>query len=83
VEGVEVSFTDDAVREMARFAMEVNQATENIGARRLATVLETVLEEVSFEGDEHGPRTVVIDADLVRQRLAPLVKDQDLSRFIL
>ena len=82
-EGVEVSFTEECVREMARFAMEVNQATENIGARRLATVLETVLEEISFEGDERGPRAVVIDADLVRQRLAPLVKDQDLSRFIL
>ncbi|HET8648013.1 MAG TPA: ATP-dependent protease ATPase subunit HslU [Vicinamibacteria bacterium] len=82
-EGVEVSFTEEAVREMARFAMEVNQTAENIGARRLATVLETVLEEISFEGDERGPRAVVIDADLVRQRLAPLVKDQDLSRFIL
>jgi ATP-dependent HslUV protease ATP-binding subunit HslU len=82
-EGLDLSFTDEAVREMARFAMEVNQATENIGARRLATVLETVLEEVSFEGDERGPRTVVIDADLVRERLTPLVKDQDLSRFIL
>jgi ATP-dependent HslUV protease ATP-binding subunit HslU len=82
-EGVDVSFTEEAVREMARFATEVNQATENIGARRLATVLETVLEEVSFEGDEQGPRAVVIDGALVRQRLAPLVKDQDLSRFIL
>ena len=82
-EGLELEFTEEAVREMARFAMEVNQATENIGARRLATVLEAVLEEISFEGDERGPRRVVIDADLVRQRLAPLVKDQDLSRFIL
>ena len=82
-EGLDLEFTEEAVREMARFAMEVNQATENIGARRLATVLEAVLEEISFEGDEHGPRRVVIDADLVRQRLAPLVKDQDLSRFIL
>jgi len=83
VEGVEVTFTEEAVREMARFAMEVNQATENIGARRLATVLETVLEEVSFAGDEGGPRAIAIDGALVRERLAPLVKDQDLSRFIL
>jgi ATP-dependent HslUV protease ATP-binding subunit HslU len=82
-EGVSLTFTEEAVRELARFAMEVNQATENIGARRLATVLETVLEEISFTGDELGRREVVIDADLVRQRLAHLVKDQDLSRFIL
>jgi len=82
-EGVEVSFTEEAVREMARFAMEVNGATENIGARRLATVLETVLDEVSFEGGQAGPRAVRIDASEVRTKLAPLVKDQDLSRFIL
>ena len=68
---------------MARFAMQVNDQTENIGARRLATILETVLEEVSFEGGSSGPRTVRIDADEVRGRLAALVKDQDLSRFIL
>ena len=82
-EGVDVSFTDEAVREMARFAMEVNDATENIGARRLATVLETVLEDVSFEGGSGGPRVVRIDAAEVRRRLAPLVQNQDLSRFIL
>jgi ATP-dependent HslUV protease ATP-binding subunit HslU len=82
-EGVDVSFTDEAVREMARFATDVNNATENIGARRLATILETVLDEVSFEGGGAGPRTVRIDAAEVREKLAPLVKDQDLSRFIL
>jgi ATP-dependent HslUV protease ATP-binding subunit HslU len=82
-EGVDVSFSEEAVREMARFAMEVNDATENIGARRLATVLETVLENVSFEGGTDGPRVVRIDAAEVRRRLAPLVKNQDLSRFIL
>ena len=82
-EGVELGFTDEAVREMARFAMEVNDATENIGARRLATVLETVLEDISFEGGTAGPRAVVIEAAEVRRRLAPLVKNQDLSRFIL
>jgi ATP-dependent HslUV protease ATP-binding subunit HslU len=82
-EGVDVSFSDDAVREMARFAMEVNDATENIGARRLATVLETVLEDVSFEGGSGGPRVVRIEAPEVRRRLAPLVQNQDLSRFIL
>jgi ATP-dependent HslUV protease ATP-binding subunit HslU len=82
-EGVEVSFTDEAIREMARFATDVNNSTENIGARRLATILETVLDEVSFEGGSAGPRTVRIDAAEVRAKLAPLVKDQDLSRFIL
>ena len=82
-EGLEVSFTDEAVHEMARFAMEVNQATENIGARRLATILETVLEDLSFEGPENGPRSVTIDAEEVRRRLAPLARDRDLSRFIL
>jgi ATP-dependent HslUV protease ATP-binding subunit HslU len=82
-EGVELTFSDEAVREMARFATEVNDATENIGARRLATVLETVLEDVSFEGGTAGPRVVRIEAAEVRQRLAPLVQNQDLSRFIL
>jgi len=82
-EGLQLSFTDEAVREMARLAMEVNESTENIGARRLATVLETVLEEVSFQGDEQGPRSLVIDGAHVRERLSSLVKDQDLSRFIL
>jgi ATP-dependent HslUV protease ATP-binding subunit HslU len=82
-EGLRVTFTDEAVREMARFAMEVNQATENIGARRLATILETVLEDLSFEGPEKGERSVRIDGDEVRRRLSPLARDQDLSRFIL
>ncbi len=82
-EGLKVTFTDEAVREMARFAMEVNQATENIGARRLATILETVLEDLSFEGPEKGERSVRIDGDEVRRRLTPLARDQDLSRFIL
>jgi ATP-dependent HslUV protease ATP-binding subunit HslU len=79
-EGVELRFTDGAIREMARFAMDVNQATEDIGARRLSTVLEAVLDEVSFDG---GPRAVTIDVPEVRRKLEPLVKNQDLSRFIL
>jgi ATP-dependent HslUV protease ATP-binding subunit HslU len=82
-EGVELLFSEEAVRELARLAMQVNQATENIGARRLATVLETVLEDVSFEGGSAGPRRVDIEAPFVRERLARLVQDQDLSRFIL
>jgi ATP-dependent HslUV protease ATP-binding subunit HslU len=82
-EDVEVSFTEEAIREMARFATDVNNSTENIGARRLSTILETVLDEVSFEGGGAGPRAVHIDAADVRAKLAPLVRDQDLSRFIL
>ena len=69
-EDVDLSFTDDAVEEMARFAMQVNDQTENIGARRLATILETVLEEVSFEGGSRVPARCGIDADEVRGRLA-------------
>jgi ATP-dependent HslUV protease ATP-binding subunit HslU len=79
-EGVELDFTDEAIRALARSAMSVNEATENIGARRLATIMEAVLDEVSFEG---GPRRVTIDAAFVRRKLEPLVKDQDLSRFVL
>jgi len=82
-EGVDVTFTDDAIREMARFATQVNETAENIGARRLATVLETVLEETSFNAAEQAGTHIRIDAEIVRQRLAPLVRDQDLSRFIL
>jgi ATP-dependent HslUV protease ATP-binding subunit HslU len=82
-EGVELSFTDEAIREMARFAMQVNEATENIGARRLATILETVLDEVSFEDGHSGPRKVTVDGAEVRRKLEPLVQSQDLSRFIL
>jgi ATP-dependent HslUV protease ATP-binding subunit HslU len=82
-EGVSLSFTDDSVAEMARFAARVNDTTENIGARRLATILETVLDEVSFEAGGTSPFAVTIDAAYVRRRLEPLVKSQDLSRFIL
>jgi ATP-dependent HslUV protease ATP-binding subunit HslU len=82
-EDVDLSFSDAAVREMARIAMQVNAATENIGARRLATILEAVLDEVSFEAGEGGARSVRIDAAEVRAKLAPLAQNQDLSRFIL
>ena len=82
-DGVDLSFTEEAIAELARAAATVNQQTENIGARRLATVLETVLDEVSFDGGDKGPRQVRIDAPEVRARLGPLLKDRDLSRFIL
>ena len=82
-EGVGLRFTQDAVREIARLAAQVNDQTENIGARRLATVLETVLDEVSFEAGGTSPFEVTVDAAYVRRRLDPVMKDQDLSRFIL
>jgi ATP-dependent HslUV protease ATP-binding subunit HslU len=82
-EGVALSFTDEAIAEMARFAARVNDTTENIGARRLATILETVLDEVSFEAGGTSAFDVTIDAAYVRRRLEPLVRSQDLSRFIL
>ncbi|MCS7172142.1 MAG: ATP-dependent protease ATPase subunit HslU [Armatimonadetes bacterium] len=81
-EGVEVIFTPDAVREMAHIAAWINEQTEDIGARRLHTVLEKVTEEISFAGPE-GPREVVIDAPYVRARLADVLQDRDLSRYIL
>jgi ATP-dependent HslUV protease ATP-binding subunit HslU len=82
-DGVEITFTDDAIQEMARFAMQVNAATENIGARRLATILEAVLEDLSFDAGDGQPRTVRIDADEIRRRLSRIATDNDLSRYIL
>ncbi len=82
-EGIKLSFTDDAVIEMARIAAQVNQSAENIGARRLHTIMEKLLEEISFEGPDLKKKTVKIDAAYVRKRLADIVKDQDLSRYIL
>jgi ATP-dependent HslUV protease ATP-binding subunit HslU len=82
-EGVAVDFQPDAVQEIARIAAAVNQATENIGARRLYTVMERLLDEVSFEAPHMAGVTVSINATYVRERLAAIVKDQDLSRYIL
>ncbi len=81
-EGVEVVFTPDGVEAIARVAQEVNERTEDIGARRLYTVLERVMEEVSFEAPD-GPRKVIVDAPYVYRRLESLVRDQELSRYIL
>lgn len=82
-EGVELSFEDDALRELARFTEEVNASTENIGARRLHTILEHLLDEISFSADEMQGQTVHITADYVRERLAEVTADSDLARFIL
>ncbi|MGH9609318.1 MAG: ATP-dependent protease ATPase subunit HslU [Bryobacteraceae bacterium] len=82
-EGIKLSFTDDALVEIARIAAQVNTSTENIGARRLHTIMEKLLEEISFEGPDLKRKTVRIDAAYVRKQLAEIVKDQDLSRYIL
>jgi ATP-dependent HslUV protease ATP-binding subunit HslU len=82
-EGIRLIFTDDSLEEIARSAAFVNQSTENIGARRLHTILEKVLEEISFSGPDTKKRTFKVDAAYVRQQLADIVKDQDLSRYIL
>jgi len=82
-EGIELEFTPDGVAAVAEVAEEVNRRTENIGARRLHTVMERVLEEVSFAGAELPQRRVIVDASYVRQRVADIASDADLSRFIL
>lgn len=82
-EDVKLSFTDDAIERIAHLAAEVNERTENIGARRLHTVLEKLLDEISFDAPDMANKTVVIDQEYVDRMLADIVKDQDLSRFIL
>ncbi|MBN2559584.1 MAG: ATP-dependent protease ATPase subunit HslU [Phycisphaerae bacterium] len=82
-EGVTVRFTQDAVEEIASIASEVNQRTENIGARRLQTITEKVMEGISFDAPEMSGQAVTVDAKYVHDRLTDIVKDADLSRFIL
>ncbi len=82
-EGVKLDFTPEALSEIAHFAFRVNESTENIGARRLHTIMERVLDELSFEAPEKKGSHVTIDADYVRKMLTDIVKDQDLSRYIL
>ncbi|HZJ45511.1 MAG TPA: ATP-dependent protease ATPase subunit HslU [Pyrinomonadaceae bacterium] len=82
-EGVSIEFTADAIDSIARFAAQVNQQTENIGARRLQTIMEKLLEEISFEGPDLEPKQQKIDAAYVEGMLSDTVKDQDLSRYIL
>jgi ATP-dependent HslUV protease ATP-binding subunit HslU len=82
-ETVSLRFTDDAVGEIARIAATVNERTENIGARRLHTVLEKLLEDLSFDAPERGAREVVIDGAEVRGKLDAILTDEDLSRYIL
>ena len=82
-EQVTLEITEDAVREVARIAAQVNESVENIGARRLQTVMEKLLEELSFEAEDRHGETVIVDAAYVRERLAGLASDSDLSKYIL
>jgi len=82
-EDVTVEITSDAVREVARIAAQVNESVENIGARRLQTIMEKLLEELSFEAEDRQGETVTIDAAYVRERLTELAGDTDLSKYIL
>ncbi|WP_341502263.1 HslU--HslV peptidase ATPase subunit [Gallaecimonas sp. GXIMD4217] len=82
-EGVTLSFTEDGIRRLAEAAWQVNETTENIGARRLHTVMERLMEEISYGAADHAGQTVTIDAAYVQEHLGKLVEDEDLSRFIL
>lgn len=82
-EGTKLFFTDDAVLEVAKFAALVNEQTENIGARRLHTIMERLLDEISFEGPDLAKKNVKVDSEYVQKQLSEIVKDQDLSRYIL
>jgi ATP-dependent HslUV protease ATP-binding subunit HslU len=82
-EGIDLAFTDEAIHRIAEFATIVNDRTENIGARRLHTVMEKLLDEISFEGPDLADKKVTIDGDYVSRMLAEIVKNEDLSRYIL
>lgn len=82
-ENVKIEFTNDAVERMSFIAADVNSKVENIGARRLHTIMETLLEDLSFEADEHSGETIVITSDYVDERLNNISQDQDLSKYIL
>jgi len=82
-EGVSLSFSQDGIERLANAAWQVNETTENIGARRLYTVMEKLLEEVSFDAADHSGQTILVDAAYVEKHLGAVVKDEDLSRFIL
>jgi ATP-dependent HslUV protease ATP-binding subunit HslU len=82
-EGINLEITDDAVDAIARFAVEINSSVENIGARRLQTVMERILDEISFTAPDRAGETVVIDAAYVETHVGDLARNADLSRFIL
>jgi len=82
-EGVGLRFSEDAIAEIAETAALVNERTENIGARRLYTIMETLLDEISFDAPDMEVKTVDITAEYVREKLEEIIEDEDLSRYIL
>ena len=82
-EGVNIDFTEDGIRRIAQAAWQVNESTENIGARRLHTVLERLVEDISYDASEMNGQSILIDGEYVSKHLDELVADEDLSRFIL
>jgi ATP-dependent HslUV protease ATP-binding subunit HslU len=82
-EGVTLGITPEGVRRLAQIAFDVNERTENIGARRLATVMERLLDEISFDAPNRQGQSIQVDEALVNARLADLAKNEDLSRYIL
>ncbi len=82
-EGVDIIFSEDGIDEIARFASDVNDRTENIGARRLHTIMEKILEEISFNAPDISPTRIIITADFVKQQIKDIVEDVDLSKYIL
>ena len=82
-EGVKLEFRPDGIRRLAEIAWQVNEKTENIGARRLYTVMEKLLEDVSFDADRHQGKIIVIDAAYVDARLKELAQSEDLARYVL
>ena len=82
-EGIQIEVTDDAIEALAAYAFKVNQSTQNIGARRLYTIMERLLEQLSFEAPEMKAGKVVVNADYVSDRLQSVAEDEDLTKFIL
>jgi ATP-dependent HslUV protease ATP-binding subunit HslU len=82
-EELKLEFSEEALREVARIAASVNETVENIGARRLQTVMEKLLEEISFNAEDHRGETISIDADYVKQQLTGIAKNTDLSKYVL
>ena len=82
-EGLTLEFTEDGIKQIARSAFHVNESTENIGARRLHTIMERLLEELSFSAPDKAGTSIPIDAEYVNNSLGKLVEDDDLSRYIL
>ncbi len=82
-EGLELTYTEDAIEEVARFSVQLNSSSENIGARRLYTIMEKVIEDISFDASDLKKRKIKIDKNFVREKVADIAQDTDLSKYIL